>query len=67
MISFVAQLDGNGSNVEEITILDKRPTFSGASSAMRTTIHPPWLVPSTNAFRTLRASITWRAMVAVSQ
>lgn len=31
------------------------------------TIQPPWLVPKTNAFLTLRASITWRAMMAVSQ
>lgn len=42
-------------------------TLSGASRAMRTTIHPPWLVPRANAFLTWRASMTCSAMMAVSQ
>ncbi len=42
-------------------------TRSGANNAIRTVIHPPWLVPSTKAFLTPRASITCRFMIAVSQ
>lgn len=34
---------------------------------MRTTIQPPWLVPRAKALETPRASMTWSAMMAVSQ
>lgn len=42
-------------------------TLSGASRAILTVIHPPWLVPRTEAFFTPNASMTCRFMMAVSQ
>ena len=39
----------------------------GASSAMRVTIQPPWLVPRAKALSMSSLSMTYRAMMAVSQ